>query len=79
MLGQEIQGVALTHIDMVEPLVHHGPVPPCDGGGVVGAVVRRHKDGEQGGVIRLLPETVQQPADDGGLVPRRDEHGVAVG
>ena len=79
VLGQEIQGVALTHIDVVEPLVHHGPVPPRDGGGVVGAVVRRHKDGEQGGVIRLLPETVQQPADDGGLVPRRDKHGVAVG
>ena len=79
MLGQKIQRVALAYVDVVEPLVYHRAVPPCDGGGVVGAVVRRHKDGEQGGVIRLLPEAVQQPADDGGFVPRRDEHGVAVG
>ena len=79
VLGQKIQRIALAHIDVVEPLVHHRAVPPCDGGGVVGTVVRRYKDGEQSGVIRLLPEAVQQPADDGGLVPRRDEHGVAVG
>ena len=79
VLDQEIQGVALTHVDVVEPLVHHGAVPPCDGSGVVGAVVRRHEYRHKRHVIGLRPETVQQAGDDVLLVPGGDQHRVAVG
>ena len=79
VLSQKVQGVALAHVDVIEPLIHHGAAASCDVGGAVGAVVRHHEHREQRGIIRLLPQTVQKTANDGSLVPRRDEHSIAVG
>ena len=53
VLQQKIQGIALTHVHMIEALVHHRPVCPCDGGGAVGAVVRRHEHRHQGHIVGL--------------------------
>ena len=43
VLEQEVQGVALAYVQMVEALVYHRAVGAGDGGGTVGAVVRRHE------------------------------------
>ena len=55
VLQQEVQGIALAHVQLVEPLIDHRAVGPGDGGGAVGAVVRRHEHRHKGHVIGLRP------------------------
>ena len=79
VLEQEVQGVALAYVQLVEALVYHRAVGAGDGGGAVGAVVRRHEHRDQGHIVGLRPQTVQQAGDNILLVPGGDEHRVAVG
>ena len=52
---QEVQGVALALLALIEPLIDDGPRPPGHLGGVVGAVVGHHVYVQQmGGIILLL-------------------------
>ena len=79
VLQKEVQRVALAYVHMVEPLVHHRAVGAGDGGGAVGAVVRRHEHRDQGHVVGLGGQRIQQPGDDILLVPGGDQHRVPVG
>ena len=79
VLEQEVQRVALAHVQLVEPLIHHRAMGAGNGSGTVGAVVRRHEYRHKRHVIGLRPETVQQAGDDVLLVPGGDQHRVAVG
>ena len=79
MLDEGLQGVALAHLLLVEPLVDGGTVAPGDVGGVVGAVVRQHEGVDQGGVIGLSLDGGEQVAQHVLLIARADQHGEAVG
>ena len=79
MLQQLLQGVALAHPHLVEPLIHMGPGHPGHHGRVIGAVVRQHENGQQALVICLPPKAGDQVADDPLLVPGADQNGVPVG
>ena len=78
VLQQLLQGVALAHLHLVEPLIHVGPGHPGHHGRVVGAVVRQDENGQQTLRIRLSPEAGDQVADDPLLVPGTDQNGVPV-
>ena len=78
-MEQVLEGVALAHPHLVEPLIHMGPGHPGHHGRVVGAVVRQHEHVHQFGGIVLRLDAVDQVADDGLLVAGGDEDGDAVG
>src|SRR5699024_4477808 len=78
LVQQEVQGVALAHPELVEPLEDHGPGVPGHLGGAVGAVVRHHEGGHKVRGVVLPGDGVQKLADDRLLVPGGDEHSVAV-
>ena len=70
--------VALAYLRGVEPFEHHGPVLARHARGLVRAVVRHDENRDAPPVVGLPGDAVQQVADDGLLVPRRDEHGIVV-
>ena len=78
-MSQElVEGVALAHLYMVEALVDNGAVFPRHPGGVVGAVVGHHEDGDEVFGIVLGVDGVQEVTDDVLLIARRDQNRVAV-
>ena len=77
-LHQPGKGVALAYPRGVEPLENDGPVLARHARRIVRAVVRHDENRDAPPVVGLPGDAVQQVADDGLLVPRRDEHGIVV-
>ena len=75
---QKFQRPALAHACAVLPLPDNGPRGTGDGGGAVGAVVRRDEDLHQLGGIVLPADALDQLGDHRLLVARADEHGETV-
>ena len=75
-LGQQVvQGVALAHLHLVEPLKDHGPVLPGKLCGLIGAVVRHHIGGNERFRVVLSFDAVQQVRKYRFLIPGGDENG----
>ena len=78
-VGQQlIHGVALAHLDAVEPLIDHGAVLPGYLRRRVGAVVGDDKSRHQVAGVVLTADGVQQMADDGLFIAGGDQNGIAV-
>lgn len=77
VLNQKPERPALAGAGGVLPLIDDRAVRAAKLGGFVRAVVGDDKDRHQPGRIRLGADAVDEVGDDGLLVARRDQHGVA--
>ena len=75
---QVAQGVALADLRGVEALEDYGAALGRHPGRLIRAVVRDDEGRDEARVVALAPDALEQLADDRLLVPRRDQHGVAV-
>ena len=73
-----LESVALAHLGGVIAEVDVGPVGTGHAAGEIGAVVGHHEDIHLIGGVVLVPDAVDQVADDGLLVAGGDQHGDAV-
>ena len=76
---KKFERVAFADFFAVEALVDDGAVRARDGGGGVGAVVRRDEDGDAFPRVRLAVDAVEKVLDDGLLVARGNEDREARG
>ena len=77
LLDEVVEGVAFSHLLLVETLINNSAGIPGHPGSGIRTVVGHHKRHDQIGWVILLADTVEKLGDNRFLIPGGDKDGIA--